>query len=182
MKWLTKFIKWLASLNPDSSVVPVPSVTPTPPPVAEFNYTPGTFTTRVVDPSGGAVEFDCYVPEDGRIGDWGGHGAEIFALYDGPRSKVKTLAALLPYKAKICNGRSCREPRYNVEWDRWRHVKCEWDADSVTYTVEDAKPIVLNLTKEWISPVVAIHGCVGDGKHPNGHLLEGCKLRNITWA
>ncbi len=155
----------------DQSAIPA-QVEPTQPELAveEYVFRAGHRVDREVDIRGGSVEFEVYVPESGRLDDWG--KAEIIHLADGT-GKVGNRFSLHPYKAKACVNASCKEPRYNLPWGTWRKVRAEWTPMTWTVAV-DGVPVRSGLTTPWGPKVVASYGHME-------HLLAGAKIRGIVW-
>jgi hypothetical protein len=167
----------LPILNPTTTTDPgTPTDPPTDPPATqEYLYTKGNFVEKTVSSSGGSIKFEVWVDESGRASDWG--AAEIMMLYDAkqPRAKKGRFAAILPYKIKGCVDDSCREPRYNLPWNQWRSVACEWGPNTWTCVIDGVRvPTVLD--EPWSENITAVYGCLGS------RCLEGAKLRNIEWG
>jgi hypothetical protein len=123
--------------------------------------------------SGGSIEFDIWVPESGRKDDW--DKAALVEMYEGQyRAAQDAYSSLLPYKIKACEGRNCLpEPRYNVVWDQWHHVRYEWDSEGVSAVVGGE-----GVGAKWKRGVGAEMILVY-GSKPGGYTLEGAKMKNI---
>lgn len=173
--WFLELIKaLLAAFTGGTTTVPIPE--PPPEEVDEFVYTRGVSVEIPIDITRGTFECEVYVPERGRIDDW--KTAEILGIYDSPRGFSGNLYALLPYKIKGCVGKKCHETRYAVKWDQWHKVRLEWTPQYFKAIVGDQEKVE-SVYEPWGKNTRLIYGCYGDERHPNGHLLEDAKMRNI---
>jgi len=163
-------------ITPTPTPTPTPTATPTPGP--EYIITPGKWVEREVNPNGGWIEFDAWAPESGRANDW--NKATFIEMHQKLGNKTSGYTSVLPYKIKACWDASCpREPRYNLTWDQWRHIKVEWNATKWWITIDGTK-VSVDLVKPWVAgkPLYLFYGDYTGGTPA----LEDGKLRNIVWS
>jgi hypothetical protein len=141
----------------------------------EYVFREGHYVEFKVNPASGWIEFDVTLDEGGRSSDW--DKKAIISLYDGTYHAATTgLVDLLPYKLKWCYARSCKEPRYNLAWSRWRHVRMEWNTTEVRVKIDGER-----LGGSLVGPFNPGSTKLMYGDHPKGYgPLPGGRMKNIV--
>jgi len=141
----------------------------------EYIVREGHYVEIPINPSSGWIEFDVTLDESGRSYDWDKQA--IISIYDGTyHGAVGGLVDLLPYKLKWCYATTCKEPRYNLTWGTWRHVRLEWTTTEVWASIDGTK-----VGGGLIGPFDSNDTSLIYGDHPNSHgPLPGARMKNFS--